>query len=130
MIIADSSVWIDFFRGTECSHVNHLESALFNNQVHIGDLIVAELLQGAKSDKSAQEIDLIISRLTIVNMVGESIARKAAANYRFLRGNGITIRKTIDVIIATYCIENDVILIHNDRDFDPFERLLGLKTLK
>ncbi len=130
MIIADSSAWIDFFRGIECSHVSLLENALINNQVYIGDLIVAELLQGAKSDKSALEIDSIISRLTVVNMVGESIARKAAANYRSLRTNGITIRKTIDVIIATYCIENDATLIHNDRDFDPFERHLGLKVLK
>lgn len=129
MIIADSSAWIDFFRGIECSHVNQLENAITSNQLHIGDLIIAELLQGAKNEKSVKEIDAIISRLTTVSMVGEVIARKAASNYRFLRTNGITIRKTIDAIIATYCIESNATLIHNDRDFDPFAQLLGLKVL-
>ena len=130
MIIADSSAWIDFFRGIECSHVNQLENAITSNQLYIGDLIIAELLQGAINDKSAKEIDSIISRLTTVSMVGEVIARKAALNYRHLRTNGITVRKTIDVIIATYCIESNATLIHNDRDFDPFAQLLGLKVLK
>lgn len=130
MIIADTSVWIDFFRGLEASHVKQLEIAIRADELFIGDLIITELLQGAKNDKSVKEIKDIISNLSTVSMVGESIAYKSAENYRKLRSQGITIRKTIDVIIATYCIESKAILIHNDRDFDPFESKLGLSVLR
>jgi len=130
MIIADTSVWIDFFRGLDEPHVKRLENALISDRLYIGDLIIAELLQGVKNDKGAKEIRGIISKLTVVNMVNESIAYKSAENYRILRTNGKTVRKTIDMLIATFCIEKGMTLIHNDRDFDPIEEILGLKVLK
>lgn len=130
MIIADTSVWIDFFRGSDEPHVKQLENALISDRLYIGDLIIAELLQGVKNDKGAKEIREIISKLTAVNMVNESIAYKSAENYRTLRSNGKTVRKTIDMLIATFCIERGMTLIHNDRDFDPIEEILGLKVLK
>jgi len=130
MIIADTSVWIDFFRGLDVPHVNRLENALISDRLYIGDLIIAELLQGVKNDKGAKEIREIISKLTVVNMVNESIAYKSAENYRILRTKGKTVRKTIDMLIATFCIEKGMTLIHNDRDFDPIEEILGLKVLK
>ena len=129
MIIADTSAWIDFFRGVEAPHVASLENALLGNELFIGDLIIAELLQGARSEKSIKAINDVISKLTHVDMVGFDNARKSAANYRDLRSMGITVRKTIDMLIATYCIENNGLLIHNDRDFDPIEQHLGLKVI-
>ena len=130
MIIADTSVWIDFFRGIDAPHTKRFESVLGTDELYIGDLIIAELLQGATSEKAVTQIQEILRRLECVNMVNETIAYKSASNYRYLRSNGKTVRKTIDMLIGTFCIENDVYLIHNDRDFDPIESLLGLKVLK
>lgn len=130
MVIVDTSVWIDYFRGVEAAHLHHLETVLLSTKVLVGDLIIVELLQGAKSDKSVAQIKKILQLLSCVNMVNERIAYKAAENYRYLRSNGITIRKTMDMLIGTFCIENNLVLLHNDRDFDPMEHLLGLKVLK
>ena len=130
MIIADTSVWIDFFRGIDAPHTIALESVIGNDELFIGDLIIAELFQGAGNEKIVNQIQDVVRRLTCVNMVNESLAYKSAANYRYLRSNGITIRKTIDMLIATFCIEAGAKLIHNDRDFDPIEEYLGLKILK
>ena len=94
----------------------------------IGDLIIAELLQGFKTDKEYNTAKKIIEKFEYRDFVGKEIAMKTANNYRYLRKNGITVRKTIDVIIATFCIENEYQLIHNDKDFDPLEEHLGLKV--
>jgi predicted nucleic acid-binding protein len=128
MVIADTSAWVDFFRGLDAPHVKSLEIALISDRLYIGDLIITELLQGVRNDKGAKEILEIISKLTVVNMVSESLAYKSAENYRFLRSKGKTVRKTIDMLIGTYCIENGMALIHKDSDFLPMEEFLGLRV--
>jgi predicted nucleic acid-binding protein len=127
MIVADTSAWIDYFRGVVAAHTDTLDSCLETHRIIIGDLIIAELLQGFKSDKDYLAAKRIIENLHYLDFVGKTIAIKASENYRYLRSKGVTVRKTIDVIIATFCIENNFELIHNDRDFDPMEKLLGLK---
>lgn len=128
MIVADTSAWIDYFRGVAAPHTDALDHALQTSQIVIGDLIIAELLQGFRSESDFKTILQIIDRLQYRDFVGKSIAVKTAQNYRALRSKGVTVRKTIDVIIATFCIENNFALIHNDRDFDAMEKVLGLKV--
>ena len=128
MIVADTSAWIDYFNGIIAPHTDRLDSDLDTNRIIIGDLIITELLQGFKSDKEYNTARSIIENLEYRDFVGKEIAIKAADNYRYLRKKGITVRKTIDVIIATFCIENGYQLIHNDKDFDPLEEHLDLKV--
>jgi predicted nucleic acid-binding protein len=128
MIVADTSAWIDYFNGVLAPHTDRLDSDLETNIIIIGDLIIAELLQGFKTDKEYNTAKKIIENLEYRDFVGKEIATKTANNYRYVRKNGITVRKTIDVIIATFCIENEYQLIHNDKDFDPLEEHLGLKV--
>ena len=130
MIFADTSVWIDYFCGTINKHTNALDSELLSDNVVIGDLVIAEILQGFRKDIDFETARKILNNLYYYDMVGREIAEKSAQNFRFLRKNGITVRKTIDVIIGTFCIENNIILLHNDRDFDPIENYLGLKVYK
>ena len=127
MIVADTSAWIDYFNGVIAPHTDILDSDLQTNQIIIGDLIIAELLQGFKKEKEYYTAKRLIETLEYHDFVGREIALKAAENYRYLRSIGITVRKTIDVIIATFCIENNYLLIHNDRDFNAIETHLGLK---
>lgn len=129
MILADTSAWIDYFNGVIAPHTDILDYALSSNRVMIGDLIITELLQGFKKDKEYEQVKHLLQTLDYQDIAGKDIAYKAAHNYRKLRTAGITVRKTIDIIIATFCIENGVALIHNDRDFDPLEKLLGLHVL-
>ncbi len=128
MIVADTSVWIDYFNGIIASHTDRLDSDLESNRIVIGDLIIAELLQGFKTEKEYNAAKKLVENLEYRDFVGKEIAMKTAENYRFLRKKGITVRKTIDVIIATFCLENNFQLIHNDRDFDVMEKYLGLKV--
>lgn len=128
MIVADTSVWIDYFNGIEAPYTNILDEDLQNNRIVIGDLIIAELLQGFKSEKEYNLAKNLIEHLEYRDFVGKEIAIQTAENYRYLRKKGITVRKTIDVIIATFCVENNYQLIHNDRDFDVMEKYLGLKV--
>jgi len=128
MIVADTSAWIDYFNGVLAPHTDRLDSDLETHIIIIGDLIIAELLQGFKTDKEYNTAKKIIEKFEYRDFVGKEIAMKTANNYRYLRKNGITVRKTIDVIIATFCIENEYQLIHNDKDFDPLEEHLGLKV--
>ncbi len=130
MIIADSSVWIDYFRGIDVPHTNKLDMALGTDEIFMGDLIVTEIMQGARTEKSITQIKDVISKMQCVNMVGQIVAYQSAANYRFLRSKGITVRKTIDMLIGTYCIISNASLIHNDIDFVPMEEHLGLKVIK
>jgi predicted nucleic acid-binding protein len=128
MIVADTSAWIDYVKGVDAPHTNLLDYALDNNRIITGDLIIAEFLQGFRAEKDYEAARNMMDNLEYHDFVGKRIAIKTAQNYRKLRTNGITIRKTIDVIIATFCIENDYGLIHNDRDFDPMEVILGLRV--
>jgi predicted nucleic acid-binding protein len=130
MIVADTSVWIDYVNGIIAPHTNLLDFELLNNQVVTGDLIIAEFLQGFRNDGDYDKAKQIMGSLFYYDFLGYKNAYKAAENYRTLRKQGITVRKTIDVFIATFCIENDFELIHNDHDFDPFEDLLGLRVKK
>ncbi len=127
MILVDSSVWIDFFNGKENRETNKLNEIFGIEEVVIGDLILAEVLQGFKSDKDYKTAKTALTSLTIHNLIGREIAIKSADNFRKLRKKGITIRKTADVIIATYCIENKIPLLFTDKDFVPFVDNLKLK---
>jgi predicted nucleic acid-binding protein len=128
MIIVDTSVWIDYFNGTVNEETNILDSALENGEVAIGDLIFLEILQGFRNDKDYEQARDMLLALDQYEMFGHKMVVKCAENYRSLRKRGITIRKTADVIIATFCIENKIPLLFSDRDFLPFVKHLKLAT--
>lgn len=126
MILVDTSVWIDYFNGNENTYTDALDTALMDGIVAIGDLIFLEILQGFKSDKDFNGAKITLSSLDQYEMFGHEMALKCAENFRKLRKQGITVRKTTDVIIATFCIENQFPLLFSDRDFMPFVQKLGL----
>ncbi len=130
MILVDSSVWIDYFNGIESKQTNTLDKALGSEIVLIGDIILTEVLQGFSKDKDYETARHFFDNIKCFDMVGKDIALKSAENYGNLRKHGVTVRKTIDVIIGTFCIENDLMLLHADRDFDPLENHLGLKIYR
>jgi predicted nucleic acid-binding protein len=129
MILVDSSVWIDFFNGIENQASNKLNSTLGNEEIVIGDLILTEVLQGFRLDKDFELAKNALLSLKVHKMLGTDLALKSAANFRLLRKRGITIRKTADVIIATFCIENNLSLLFSDKDFLPFVDELNLKSV-
>jgi predicted nucleic acid-binding protein len=129
LIVVDSSVWIDFFNGRSTPQTLRLMELLGNEPLLVGDLMLCELLQGARSEANARELEKELRRFEIVNMLNESLAIEAARNYRRLREKGCTVRKTVDLLIGTYCIENKCELLHADRDFEPMERHLKLRTV-
>ncbi|MEZ5494333.1 MAG: PIN domain nuclease [Pseudomonadales bacterium] len=129
MIIVDTSVWIDFFNGKDTAEVIILDRALGTEAVAIGDLIALEILQGFKNDKDYTAVRGMLDALTIYDMLGENAAYACADNYRMLRKKGITVRKSADVIIATFCIENNFPLLFSDKDFIPFVEHLGLRAV-
>ena len=129
MILIDSSVWIDYFRGTSTRESDKLESLLGTEPVAIGDLMLTEVLQGFNGEREFNQAKALLTSLEVVPLVGPDIAIKAARNFRTLRAAGITVRKTIDTIIATRCIESRYALLFSDRDFDPFVRHLGLRPV-
>jgi predicted nucleic acid-binding protein len=129
VIVVDSSVWIDFLNGRNAPHVRRLRAILGTEEVVVADLMLCEVLQGLGSERAAQEIEALLRRFEIVPMAGDAIAVAAARNFRSLRSRGITIRKTIDLLIGTWCIENRRPLLHNDSDFHPMARYLGLIEL-
>lgn len=129
MILVDTSVWIDYFKGLDTQETNLLDLALGENDVAIGDLILLEILQGFRSDKEYKIAKEHLSALHQFNMLTTELAISAAENYRILRKQGITIRKTSDVIIATFCIENSLPLLFADRDFIPFSQNLKLQSV-
>ena len=126
MIVVDSSVWIDFLNGRNAAHVRRLAAALGREEIIVGDLMLYDVLQGLESEKAAREVEALLRRCEVVAMAGEAVAVTAARNFRFLRRRGITVRKTIDLLIGTWCIENRQPLLHNDNDFRPMARHLGL----
>lgn len=127
MILADSSVWIDYFRGSVTPQTDALDAALASEPVAIGDLILIEVLQGFKSEWHFYNARKLLTSLIVVDLVGRDIAIKGARNFRILRSRGVTVRKTIDTLIATYCIEHKLSLLYSDKDFDPFVSHLGLR---
>jgi hypothetical protein len=129
MTLVDSSVWIDYFRGKFSPETDRLDALLGNEALLTGDLIVAEVLQGFAAECEFNVArQLMTTSLSVVSLVGPDIAVQAARNYRTLRVRGVTIRKTIDTLIATFCIENSVSLLFSDRDFNPFVEHLGLRS--
>lgn len=128
MILVDSSVWIDYFKGTVTSQTEMLDGLLGRESVAIGDLILMEVLQGFPNEKTFQEARDLLTSLVLVEMCGHDVAIQAALNFRMLRARGVTVRKTIDTIIATRCIESGYELLHSDRDFEPFVKHLGLRV--
>ena len=129
MILVDSSVWIDYFKGTITAQTGKLDSLLGHEPLAIGDLILTEVLQGFAGETNFNAARKILTSLDVVELGGQEIAVQAAKNFRTLRRLGVTVRKTIDTVIATRCIESGYDLLHSDRDFDPFARHLGLRVV-
>jgi predicted nucleic acid-binding protein len=129
MILVDSSVWIDQFNQVATDAVRRLHQIIAEGPLLVGDLILCEVLQGVRTEAQAQLVERALSHYELVTLSNPQLAVRAAANYRFLRSRGVTIRKTIDIIIGTFCIERGHVLLHSDRDFEPMERLLGLRTI-
>lgn len=129
MILVDSSVWIDYFRGKPTAQTDLLDGLLDSQELAIGDLIFTEVLQGCSLDREFNEVRRLLGRLDLVVLGGEDIIVEAARNYRKLRSLGATVRGTIDVVLATRCILSGHQLLHSDRDFDAFERHLGLRCV-
>ncbi|WP_029008946.1 type II toxin-antitoxin system VapC family toxin [Azospirillum halopraeferens] len=128
MILVDSSVWIANLRGLETPTVRTLRTLTDPDRLLVGDLILIEVLQGARSDAHAERIERNLRQFTLVPLLDGNVPVRAARNYRALRERGVTVRKTIDVIIGTYCIENGCALLHDDRDFLPMQEHLGLRS--
>lgn len=126
MIIVDSNVWIDYFNGRDTPETNKLDRLLEIESIGIGDVILTEVLQGFRDDRDYLTAKQVLTSLTVFNMLGAEIAIKSADNFRILRKQGITVRKTNDVIIATFCIENNHSLLFADKDFLPFVNYLSL----
>jgi predicted nucleic acid-binding protein len=128
VILVDSSVWIDYLRGVETRETDRLHGLLGVEPLAVGDLILTEVLQGTGTERDFNEVLRLLDRLDLVSLGGHGVAIQAARNFRVLREKGITVRKTVDCIIATRCIMDDLTLLHSDRDFAPFVAHLGLKS--
>ena len=128
MIVVDTSVWIDFFNGVSSPEVERLDGLLGVTPLVIGDLILVEVMQGFRNERDVATARQLFRSLALLPMLGGSNAWKAAENYRQLRSRGITVRKTIDGIIATACIEANLPLLFSDRDFVPYVEHLGLEA--
>lgn len=129
MILVDSSVWIDFFNGVDSPPAEKLDQLLGHEMIVTGDLIIVEVLQGFQSDDHFHQARKVLEELPFFNLCNTDLSVSAAENYRALRKKGVTVRKTIDVIIGTFCIENRIHLLHHDRDFNSLEAYLGLQVI-
>jgi predicted nucleic acid-binding protein len=129
MILVDSSVWIDYFNGEKTHQTDWLDSSLGNTPLIMGDFVLTEVLQGFQNDKDFKIAKDLLLGMPFMAMGGLDLALQSAINYRILRRKGITVRKTIDVMIGTFCIHYRLPLLHDDRDFDPMVKFLGLKTI-
>ncbi len=130
MILVDASVWIDFFRNIHTAEAEWLDENLEDPDIGLTDLSLCEVLQGERTDGSFEEVRRALLELSVLSTGGSELAAESATHYRFLRSRGITVRSTIDCLIATFCIREGHFLLHNDRDFDAFEKHLGLKVIR
>lgn len=130
MILVDSSVWIDYLRGRRTGPAEKLDTLLGEAPMVMGDLILTEVLQGCGSEAEFRQVRRMMQAFSVVTLGGPGIAVTAAQNYRRLRALGVTVRKTVDTLIATRCIEDGLELLHDDRDFDAFEAHLGLRCVR
>lgn len=128
MIIVDTSVWVDYFNGNNNQHTNALDNALIEGLVLMGDIILLEILQGFRDDADYKQAHTTLRTLDQHQMLGVDMVGDCSKNYRALRKKGITIRRTTDVIIATFCIKNKFPLLFQDRDFVPFIEHLKLNS--
>ena len=129
MVIVDSTVWVDYFNGKHNPHTHWLDARLDRERLGLTTIILAEVLQGVRDERAAAQVERELLKLEVFDAAAIALAVQAARNYRVLRGRGRTVRKTIDVLIATFCLEEGHSLLHRDRDFDPFEELLGLSVV-
>jgi predicted nucleic acid-binding protein len=130
MIVVDSSVWIDFFNGIATAEVGHLRGLIGRQPLLVGDLMLLEILQGVASEREARRVEIALRQFDLAPLLDPELAVRAAASYRLLRRRGITLRKTIDLIIGTFCIAHGHTLLTSDRDFLPMAEHLGLKLLR
>jgi len=128
VILVDSSVWIDYFRGVTSPQTDRLDALLGAEPLATGDLNLTEVLQGFANERDYQQAQTLLTSLVVIEIAGQAIALQAARNFRKLRALGVTVRKTIDTLIATRCIESRLPLLYSDKDFDPFVQHLGLKS--
>jgi len=128
VIFVDSSVWIDFFRGAATPEADRLDALLGEAELVVGDVVLAEVLQGLDTERDFRTALRLFDTLDLVEVGGRDTAIEAARNFRRLRAEGVTVRKTIDTLIATHCIRHGLALLYSDRDFDPFVKHLGLKS--
>jgi len=129
LILVDSSVWFDYFKGALIPQTDKLDSLLGVEPLAVGDLILTEVLQGFDNDRDFEAARRLLTSLTVVEIGGLDVAIAAAENFRVLRKLGVTVRKTIDTVIATRCIRGGFDLLHSDRDFEPFTKYLGLRVV-
>lgn len=129
MVIVDTSAWIEYLRGGAPRVVKKVDSCLEQDLIGIGDLIYCEVMQGIRSPRERREVSTLLLSLPQFDMVGFTMAEKSASNYRLLRSKGVTVRKTIDVFIGTFCAEHGLQLIHHDSDFELMAKHIGLNTI-
>ena len=129
MVIVDTTVWIDYFQGVKNPETDWLDGELDRQRLGLTDVILCEVLQGVRDDLVAKEVEQKLLKLDVFDTGGVDLAREAARNYRALRSRGHTVRKTIDCLIATFCLREQHSLLHRDRDFDPFEKFLELSVI-
>ena len=129
MVIVDTTVWIDYFQGVENPETEWLNTELDRQRLGLTDIILCEVLQGVRDDVVAKEVERRLLNLEVFDTGGVAVAREAARNYRALRSRGHTVRKTIDCLIATFCLRGQHSLLHRYRDFDPFEKFLELSVI-
>jgi predicted nucleic acid-binding protein len=126
LIFVDSSVWVDYFNGRNTAETDYLDKLLGKDPIGIGDLVLIEVLQGFRQDRDYNTARELLTSLEVFTLGGQEIAIKSADNFRLLRKRGVTVRKTIDVLIATFCIERNLTLLQTDKDFEPFHEHLKL----
>lgn len=129
MVIVDTTVWVDYFQGVENPETGWLNTELDRQRLGLTDIILCEVLQGVRDDVVAKEVERRLLNLEVFDTGGVALAREAARNYRALRSRGHTVRKTIDCLIATFCLREQHSLLHRDRDFDPFQKFLELSVI-
>ena len=129
MVVVDTTVWIDYFRGVRNPETEWLDVELERQRLGITDIILCEVLQGVRDEVAAASVERQMLKLQVFEAGGIELAKAAAKNYRTLRGRGHTVRKTVDCLIATFCLREQHSLLHRDRDFDPFETLLHLSVI-